>query len=179
MSYIYHMKPVPFEGDYLIPLNEMDKNSNLYKKNAKKYEGREDLMQEIIPLLDCKWNDVVQFSALDPQQIVNHLRDIQNDLKLYRTEYFKIHVEQIIGKYDSVIFDRSKKQKKGDFKIKENEVSYLNSSYQEISNVPPETIKYWNKVKKEGGKFLWFAFIPHIFVKGKIDTRGFEICNLK
>lgn len=172
------MKPVRFEGSSLIPLNQMDKNSDLYKSHARKYEGREDLMKGVIPKLDCKWNDVVQFSALDPRQIVNHLRRIEEDFKLVRTEYFKVHIDQIIGKYDAVVFDRSKKQKKGDFSINESEVFLLDSSYRELENVPQETLNFWNEVSRDGGKYLWFAFIPHILIKGKIDITNFEICTL-
>lgn len=178
MSYIYHMKPVPFEGTSLIPLNLMDKESDLYKGHARKYEGRKDLMEGMIPKLDCKWNDVVQFSALNPQQIVNHLREIEVGFKLVRNEYFKVHIDQIIGKYESVIFDRKKKQKKGDFSINENEVVLLDKSYKELQNLPKETLNFWNKVSREGGKYLWFAFIPHILVKGEIDTSEFEVCTL-
>ena len=136
-------------------------------------------MEGVIPKLDCKWNDVVQFSALDPQQIVNHLREIEKDFKLVRTEYFKVHVDQILGKYNAVVFDRNKKQKKGDFSINDNEVILLDSSYQELDKVPQETLEFWNEVSRDGGKYLWLAFIPHILVKGEIDTSGFEICTLK
>ena len=179
MSYIYHMKPVPFEGSSLIPLNQMNREGDLYKRHARKYKGREDLMDGVIPMLDCKWNDVVQFSALDPQLIVNQLKNIEEDFKLIRTEYFKIHIDQIIGKYDSFIFDRNKKQEKGDFTIQESEVDYLDNSYQELANVPRETNQFWNEVRRDGGKYLWFAFIPHVLVKGIIDTKDFEICTLE
>ncbi len=81
MNYIYHLKPEPFEGTSLIPLNLMDKSSPLYLGHAKKYEGREELMLEIIPKLNCKWNDVVQFSALNPQIIVQELKKIHPELK--------------------------------------------------------------------------------------------------
>ena len=84
MSSIYHMVPKPFLGSSLIPLSNMDKSSDLYSTHAKKYIGRESLMDEIIPILDCKWNDVVQFSALDPQIIVDKLKTIQTDLKIFR-----------------------------------------------------------------------------------------------
>ena len=43
MSFIYHMKPVPFEGDSLIPLNQMDKESDLYKGHARKLAEIDEL----------------------------------------------------------------------------------------------------------------------------------------
>ncbi|MBT4790544.1 MAG: hypothetical protein HON90_03155 [Halobacteriovoraceae bacterium] len=180
MSYIYHLRPEPFEGTSLIPLNSMDKESDLYKGHAKKYTGREDLMDGTIPILNCKWNDVVQFSALDPQIIVNELIKHKENLKLIRLYYFKVHVKDIVSKYDAVVFDRKVSRGKGDFRIDESEVQYLSeNSYQELSQVPQETIEYWKSVKADGGKFLWFPFVTHIMVKGIINIKGFELCELK
>ena len=69
----------------------MDRESELYKGHARKYEGREHLMEEIIPILNCKWNDVVQFSALNPQVIVDKLKTIQDDFKLFTGEHLSLH----------------------------------------------------------------------------------------
>ncbi len=173
------MKPIPFVGNSLIPLNQMDRESDIYKHHVQKYNGREDLMKEMIPKLNCKWNDVVQFSALDPQQIVNQLRMIDPHFKLLRTEYFKVHIDQILEKYEAVIFDRKSKQSHGEFSIYEDEVTILNKSYQEIKNIPQETFTFWDEVSKHGGKYLWFAYIPHVLVKGEIDTTEFEIYTLE
>lgn len=179
MSYIYHLKPNPFEGTSLVPLNMMDSESELYKGHARKYLGREHLMDEVIPLLNCKWNDVVQFSALDPQKIVDKLKTIQDDFHLSKTEYFKIHVSQMIHLYEAVIFERDLFRAKGSFAILQSEVVRLSHSYKEALDIPSETIRYWNNAKKDNGKFLWFPYIPHILVKGIINTKDFEVCELK
>ncbi len=178
MSYLYHLKPEPFEGNSLIPLNLMDRDSDLYRKNSKKYVGREELMKEVIPILNCKWNDVVQFSALDPQIIAKELRKYNPTLKIIRPYYFKVHVSQIASKYEAVLFDR-KKRKKGDFTIRDDEVSPLTEqNYKELHEVPQDTIHYWMEVQKNGGPFLWFPFIPHILIKGIIEVSDFEVCEI-
>jgi hypothetical protein len=180
MSYIYHLKPRPFEGTALIPLNQMGKDSDLYKKHVAKYKGREDLMSEIIPKINCKWNDVVQFSALDPQVIVNELVKYHKDMKLLRVEYFKVHIKDILDNYEAVIFDRKNSKEKGDFGIDEDDTEYLREgNYCELSSVPKATTDYWERMKVKGGKFLWFPFIPHIMVKGVIETSNFELCELR
>lgn len=177
--YIYHLKPNPFEGTKLIPLNKMDKESEIYKFHASKYVGREELTEELIPILNCKWNDVVQFSALDPQVIVNELQNHQDDLKLSRVEYFKIHIDEVVSKYPAVIFDRNPSRGKGSFKILNEEIKELSKeNYTELNEVPRKTIEYWEKVKSEGGKFLWFPFITHVMIKGSIETEKFELCKL-
>jgi len=179
MQYIYHLKPEPLVGTSLIPLNSMDKNSDLYKGHADKYIGREELMQEMIPKLNCKWNDVVQFSSLNPQIIGNKLKEINPDMKLIRAEYFKIPIDKIVSKYEVAIYERKTNKVKGDFSIHPDDVELLTlDNYIELTNVPLATINYWNDVKTNGGKLLWFPYVPHIFVKGIIDTSDFEVCIL-
>ncbi|MDC1175418.1 hypothetical protein OAT67_08470 [Bacteriovoracaceae bacterium] len=157
----------------------MDINSDIYKIHALKYIGREDLPEEIIPVLDCKWNDVVQFSALDPQIIVNELIKYQKDLKLNRVEYFKIHIDEVVPGPPAVIFDRDPNRGKGSFNILNKEVKYFNrNNYTELTVVPEKTIEYWKKVMSEGGKFLWFPFVTHVMIKGAVETEKFELCKL-
>ncbi len=167
------------EGDFLIPLNDMDKSSELYVKHASKYEGREELMDESLPILNCKWNDVVQFSALDPRIIVEELKKYQTDLVINRREIYRVPISEIIGKNEAIIFDRDTTRKKGSFGILPHEVKVLSEeNYNELTSVPKETIEYWKRVRDEGGKFLFFPFITHIMVKGKIDTTNFEIVEI-
>ena len=157
----------------------MDKNSPLYKEHAKKYSGREELMNEKIPFLDCKWNDVVQFSALDPQIIVNELAKLQPDLKLMRPFYFKAHIRDVLEQADAVIYEKKERFSK-DFKIQESEARPLDgNNYYEIKKVPKNTKDYWQKAITEKRKVLWFPFVPHILVKGALDVSSFEICQLK
>lgn len=179
MKYIYHLKPDPFEGTTLIPLNLMDKSSDLYKKHSAKYIGREALMLETIPKLNCKWNDVVQFSALDPQILVKKLKEIYPEMKPFRAEYFKISIEQLLPKHQIAIFNRNPSQEKGNFKVFPEDIELLTAdNYKEIKEVPLLTIQYWEDVKRKSGKPLWFPFIPHIFVKGIVETSDFEVCTL-
>jgi hypothetical protein len=173
------MIPEPFIGNELIPLNQMDREGNLYKKNARKYVGRERLMDEIIPRLNCKWNDVVQFSSLNPQKIVDELKILDPNFKLFRMKFFKISVKEIEGKYSGVIFDRSGSSKKGDYKINESDVTELNSiNYRELFEVPELTREFWKKAIEEKGKLLWFPYIPHILINARIDISNFEILEL-
>jgi len=82
--YIYHIIPDPFHGSSLIPLNQMDLSSDLYKNYASKYIGREGLMNTMIPKLNCKWNDGIHFSCIDPKIVASEIKKIKPDLKLRR-----------------------------------------------------------------------------------------------
>ena len=181
--FIYHLVPKPFIGTQLIPLNNMDQDSEVYLKNAKKYEGREELMEEVIPKLDCKWNDVVQFSGIDPQILLDELKTYDKKLNtsnLTRTEYLKIPIDEISKRHPLVIYHRTQKREKKDFKLKDDEIfSYEKNSYTELKEVPELTRAYWQSVLDNGGKFLWFPYVPHILVRGTIETKEYERFELK
>ena len=70
MTYLYHAVPRLMKGTVLYPLNEQREfDEELYQAHAKKYEGRERLMETRIPLLDnCLWNDVLFLTAVHPAQ---------------------------------------------------------------------------------------------------------------
>jgi hypothetical protein len=40
----------------------------IWREEVRKYAGGEGLMEERIPLLDCKWNDVVHLFPFIPQK---------------------------------------------------------------------------------------------------------------
>jgi len=177
--YIYHLIPEPFHGTSLIPLNQMDLSSDLYKNHAHKYKGREELMDTLIPTMNCKWNDVIHFSSIDPKIIAREIRNIKPDLKLRRSRYFKIHIDQIINKYRAVIFKNNPKDENTTIHIFDEEVTDLTKeNYRELTCVPEYTIEYWIKANKSNQPLLWFAFMPHIFIKESVETREFEIVEL-
>jgi hypothetical protein len=70
MHYIYHALPEQMIGNELIPLNQMRPSyPELSEKYLQKYKGREEILDRKIPLLDCLWNDVVQFLPVHPQKV--------------------------------------------------------------------------------------------------------------
>jgi hypothetical protein len=102
-------------GNILYPLNtlrEIDKDT--YESHSSKYMGRETLMEQKIPVLNCLWNDVLHCSPIDFRLIYKALiRAGQH--KFRNKEYFKIPIELLKNiefvkyKFDKEIFDREKK----------------------------------------------------------------------
>jgi hypothetical protein len=69
-KYLYHMVPNDMTGSVLQPLNTLkESHPDLYVSKAEKYKGREHLMDIMIPTLECKWNDVLHFSPIHPQEL--------------------------------------------------------------------------------------------------------------
>lgn len=68
---LYHLVPKELSGTKLYPLNDLKEISPaLYERAVSKYAGREIVMQQTIPLLDCLWNDVLFLSPVHPDKIV-------------------------------------------------------------------------------------------------------------
>ena len=177
--HIYHLIPDPFQGTSLIPLNQMEQSSDLYKSHASKYEGREGLMDTRIPKLNCKWNDVIHFSCIDPKIVACEIKKIMPDLKLRRAKYFKIHIDQILTHHRPVIFINNPKNKNDIFHILNSEVMDLSKeTYKELTAVPEYTIEYWIKAHEKNQPLLWFAFMPHIFINEAVDATEFEVIDL-
>lgn len=128
-----------------------------------KYQGREELIAKEVPFLNCKWNDVVHFSSLNPSIIAKEILKINPDQKFKRLQYFKVHIDQII-KNKAVVFN--------------SEVSTPINTYQELTSIPKATIDYWDQAKTNNRPLLWFMHIPHVLVLGEVETKDFEVFDL-
>jgi hypothetical protein len=81
------------------------KSSELYKKNVLKYEGREELLNVQVPILNCRWNDVIHFSAIDLNLNAKEILRINPGQKFNRAQHFKIYENQINRNYSAVVYD--------------------------------------------------------------------------
>ncbi len=68
---MYHRKPDDMQGSVLYPLNSLEILSpQVFAKHRQKYEGREHVLDTVIPEpLNCKWNDALHFTAVPPQTL--------------------------------------------------------------------------------------------------------------
>lgn len=72
---LFHILPSRTLGAHLLPLKELRRTyPELYTEHAAKYRGREHVMDEPVPPLDCTWGDVVFFAPLHPAPLFEALR---------------------------------------------------------------------------------------------------------
>lgn len=165
MSYIYHGVPERMEGRELIPLNRMkDANPELYAAYAKKYEGREEVMERRIPLLDCLWNDVTQFLPLHPAKVFQ----LQKELGLIKAippiQFYEIDLQSLDSAKTVVYF----KSAPGDENI---EVKWLsNVDFKSLQDVPPATKAYYETLVGTGELPFNYQFVPHVLTMDIVDV---------
>jgi hypothetical protein len=167
-KYLYHMVPNDMTGSVLHPLNTLkDSHPDLYVSKASKYKGREHLMNLIVPTLECKWNDVLQFSPIHPQDLKKAFEEA--GMKLNQKKFFQIDPELLDPEKTTIYL----------FNDMYNNQELTSSDFQEYhpdhvaahSAIKDITRQYWKaQAETEGGKVFLFMGIPHILHKGSIDV---------
>jgi hypothetical protein len=179
MSFVYHLMPEPMIGKVLYPLNEMEARLPAeFRTHSKKYEGREELMNEKIPLFNCRWNDVLHFSPINPQIILKEITKI-NPGSRKRKSYLKFKASAL-DDFPSAYMTHTKN--KDDDSFNSNLAKYelfSSKTYKEIKSVPNETIRYWQRAMTAGKPMYWFIYVPHVLVKSHVSINEAEICNFE
>lgn len=181
-QYIYHFKPKGMFGDRLIPLNRLrEKHPAVYDEHIKKYKGREHLLQETIPLLNCLWNDVLHISPINPQVIIDTWRSeglyqhagVPEILEVYKIPVDLLDEEATVC-YQSFNFD---------FNSYDPELDKLwhfqKSSFIEQTEVDPKQLEIWKSDLKNGRRLFWYSHTKHILARQELDTRLCELIICK
>src|SRR3989344_769337 len=167
MNYLYHRIPKNMKGNILYPLNMLKKKyPDAYEDQVGKYIGREHIMKQRIPMLDCLWNDVLHLSPVHPSEIKKSLIESGNKpdfiLSCYQIDPTLIDVENAII-YLYSFRDRGEDIKKEDF------ISYSISNLGRLSSIPQATKEYYKEIFSKDLRPLLYHRIPHVLYKSSLD----------
>jgi len=177
MDYLYHRVVDNTQGNILYPLNEL-KNiyPEAYKKHLEKYDGREHLLETKILILNCLWNDVLHFTAVEPRILFNNLAEAGFDTKeLVWKRWYKIPVSGLDPTNTVTCIYRR------DVSLIPDARSFAlfdSSKMENYRTVSTETLEYYREQFKQGLRPLFFHRVPHILYKGTIEVEGVEIVDL-
>lgn len=170
MSYIYHGAPQNMEGNELMPLNELKvHHPRLYNLHIAKYDSRKNILKRRIPLLNCLWNDVVQFLPLHPKKVFQLQTELGLIPKVPSYKFFEIDIKLLDPKKTAVFF----KSTPGEKNV---EVKWLSDvDLATIQEIPPATINYYKSLVGSGELPFNYQFIPHIMYMGIVDVAQAKI----
>lgn len=171
-NYVYHIKSKDFRGKYIYSLNELqDVYPDLYKKEIKKYKGREKHPETKIEFLGAKWKDCVNLSTLNPIKIfqMEELLGIPGYKDGENIDIFRFDIKDLVD-LDMCLYDDNKSPKR-----KEAYKKVTSKSYRETRFVPPETTKYFAECKIKNERPLLFGNVTHLLVLGKIPINKAKI----
>ncbi len=173
MSYLYHFVPNGMIGTILYPMNILkDVYPELYQKQVKKYEGREELLGKQILPLDCLWNDVLHFVALHPKEVFVQWEKL--GLKLGHFACYQIEPHQLDSSKAIVYKPSGKKEHVSE----KNSALYDPNTLEQYSYLPDATIEYYRETITRGQKPLSYKFVPHILYKGTLDISDAKIIEI-
>lgn len=155
------------EGNTLFPLNVL-KNTHpeTYAKAYSKYEGRERVTEQVIPTLNCLWNDVLHFSAVLPAEIKQALVDAGMPASRELT-FYQIN-PNLLDPQSTTIYLYAQTLETAKMKP-ENFEPYVPDELGRYASLPQITRDYYNKMFAKGARPLMYVHVPHILYKGSID----------
>jgi hypothetical protein len=181
VSFIYHSVPKKLSGKVLYPLNQLKVHfPEVYTIHAKKYVGRERLMQRQVFPLNCLWNDVLHCSPVHPAQIRDAFINI--GLDWHPRLWFIIHPTSVgFSEENTVIFLRTLlkvPEQLDDFNC--SSTKFVPFSEERLSNIvklPTATLEYWKFTKAAGEAPFLFNFVPHILYRGTIEIQDLDLIH--
>ncbi|MES2965058.1 MAG: hypothetical protein V4760_14325 [Bdellovibrionota bacterium] len=178
---LYHFKPIGMVGDVLIPLNELKATlPEVYSEQVKKYEGREKLLEKKIPILDCLWNDVLHFSPVNPQKIIDIWRERdwlrENTRSRLPIAVYRVPIELL--KHEPIVCFQSFSTEPGKYDPSQDKFwRFEASGYEEHDSVPAKQIEVWESDFKADRRFFWYSHTMHVLARQRIDTRECELIS--
>jgi hypothetical protein len=177
MSAIYHACPVEMQGDMLYPLNGLrELYPALYQREIAKYRdhpSRYDLPQLFVPKLNCLWSDVVFCSPIHPYLIYEELQARGFTLPPDKA-FFQIPIEAVRD-LPAVIYHDSDAHGVAET-LPEEAVAWLTfENYQELKQIPEETLAWYDHLKSLGRNGAYFVGVPHVLVKGAVSIKEARI----
>ncbi len=175
MNYLYHWVPKNMKGDILYPLNTLkEKYPELYGEHINKYKGREEILDLIIPTLQCLWNDAIHLSAIHPKAVKDAIAEAggRSDYKMfcYQIDPHLLEPDKAtVYLYTTPELDMTNVE---DFR------EFNPDDIGRYSILSKETIEHYKDSYKNGRKPLPFNRAPHILYKGTIDVKGMEIIEV-
>lgn len=175
MDYLYHGAPDNLKGNMLFPLNELkDIFPEIYTENVKKYVGREEIMSQKVPYLNCLWNDVLHLSAVHPAEIkaelARHGKEIKHN-RFFQIDPFSLESEKTI----IYLYRHTRQEEKLN---KDNFALYNPHEVSKYRVFPDETKKYYEEVLSVGDRPLLWHRVPHFLYRGRIDISGVGILDV-
>ena len=180
-QHVYHLCASDFRGSTLYPLDGLKAaHPDLYQRERVKYNGRESVLDFVVPGLDVTWGATVNLSALDPTRLVAERRRLGVPFSsLLTRNVLRIPIERLAGlpavRYDSRTHWSNSSP--GDLTVPLvpplSEFTPLAiEQYEEMRSLPPLHTEYLLRQRARGERALGFVFVPHVLVAGPIDISG-------
>ena len=174
MPVVYHWVPAAMEGSVLYPLNDLRLRApHVWEREREKYEGREHVLQERVPPLDCLWNDVLHLSPIHPAKIVGALADAGLETRRHRC--FEIDAEALDARRAVIFMNRRHGVARSD---ESQWHAFDPDMIPSLTRLPEQARRYYRDCAKGGERPRLYAYLPHVLFRGSIDVRALRVVDV-
>lgn len=174
----YHLLKDGFIGDTIYPLNLLkDIYPEIYSFETKKYIGREKLMEVRNPILSCLWNDVIQFTCLDPRLTLGAIKKIAPKREGKKYKIFSLDLKKI-DSTKACLFTPSENLVQHEHQDHQYEAFDL-GHFENLTCVPAEQIDRWKHNIENNNPLLLWSRTRHFFYKCPVDLSEGEISEFE
>ena len=166
---LYHRKSPHFRGSVLYPLNELREVAvDLYEQHHAKYAGREEILRQRVPPLNCLWNDVVHFSPVHPARVADLAR--AEGLVWHEAEWFEIDpIAAGFTPANTAVFRYADTRVEGSIPDEEFEPFDI-ARLPRMADVPASTREYYRSVPPGTSRYFVFVGVPHVLHRGPVNV---------
>ena len=159
----------------LYPLNQLKKvHPDLFEKEASKYHGREFILQQKLPKLQCLWNDVLHFSAVHPLEVKQAL--IKAGSSDFTRQFYQVN-PSLLETERTVVYLYKYEDSETEINEK-NMMPYDPNNIEVFSKLPDETRAYYEEEISMGNDPLLYHLVPHILYKGSLNTSDLAVITV-
>jgi hypothetical protein len=175
-QFVYHRKAPGFIGTILYPLNQLKtKFPAVYENNVKKYQGREWMLDMLIPPLNALWNDVIHCSLMHPAVIYKTLSDMGFEHRKSSREWFEIPLCDISS--NSILYRNESEREDGAPLLDSGFEPVRDERVKELSGMPEINARYYRKCLAEKQPPLLWGYAPHLLYKGTLYVTTYHVID--
>ena len=166
-------------GDTLHSLNKMKSlHPEIYEKQIQKYQGRLQITERLIPILNCFWNDVVFFTNVHPKAIRDGFIAVGKQWKPQKW----YAIDPILcgfNEQNTVIYHSNMKREKGDFTLDPEQFSSFDKDKLEtIHELPAATLTHYREATENGEPIFAWHGLPHILHYGSVALADVDLLTI-
>lgn len=169
---LYHLVPRRVVGSRLLPLNRLrESHPALYEAYARKYKGREHLLEQPVSGLECLWSDVLFLTAVPP----NVIRELHEEagFEVPPLRWFEVDPRALDASRLYVYWYLH-----SDPDLKEDPANwepFRESLLPRLREVPEATRDQYAEAVHSGQRPFAFYRVPHVLYKGVLDLEGVRV----
>jgi hypothetical protein len=172
MPSLFHFAPAAMVGTVLYPLKELkEREPELWRREVAKYAGREHVLEMQIPPLGCLWNDVLHLSVVHPEKVLAALEAV--GLEPARRRFFQLDAATLDPERTVIFLNR---RTEASTRLDDSQwLPFDPASLAGLAELTEPTRRYYRESAARGERPRLFAYLPHVFFRGALETRTLPV----